>query len=689
MAQIDKRLNRFLAIKAPNMNAADGTNTMAYRVQVPFGEDSKDGDGTYNSDYIVNSYSMLGHELAAMSKDGIDDDTKKIIEKLKSNEKNMQGDQSGAYKGTASIMNPFAFTRLYGAKGGAFLTDKRNRRKYYEIDGNDDGHYAKNPTTGNIMKWGSQDKYGRHTYQWQDFIFSKYWNIIPNNRLITLRRFTQPTYDNLNFPTMDDAASVTIHPVATAVTYFGDGTENTLSDILAFSAAMNWEPAEGDIWDTTGNAPSMEELNKATGWDKFFGTGIVNASTVLGLIGNNVKGQGNENFDANAAKGLPPDPYYSGAYTNRVLGPLNCINKVWKRKRGLEFKMDNLKLNFDYVSRPFNGWNTKAVLLDILSNFLVMGYASGVWWGGSHRFHIQPAMYPFNDEKARQALWSGKVLGKDGAAQVFVNNFKEKLSSGLSGAGGSGVGNIFKNLADTAASLMGDLMGAMGLGDTKVGEFLTGRGDKNNGAKNMANNVSEMVASTIQARIGPLPYLNNMKSILTGEPVGDWHLVIGNPMNPIAEIGNLICKDIEIKFSDELGPDDFPIGFRATITLAHGMGRDRDGIEAMFNKGAGRIYELPDKYSSSADGQTKVDKVTDIKGYGGYNWQSVPKVPAASTWSQAGGTDNTHTETQRDAYVAVGIPGFVPSTLNVRSALRNQDTAIVHHIMPWQTKIVL
>lgn len=81
-------------------------------------------------------------------------------------------------------------------------------------------------------------------------------------------------------------------------------------------------------------------------------------------------------------------------------------------------------------------------------------------------------------------------------------------------------------------------------------------------------------------------------------------------MNPIAMIGNLVCDSLKIDFDDELGPDDFPIGFTATITLKHGMPRDRDAIESMFNRGAGRIYEISDDMSSSADKQTKVDDQT-------------------------------------------------------------------------------
>jgi hypothetical protein len=438
----------------------------------------------------------------------------------------------------------------------------------------------------------------------------------------------------------------------------------------------------------------MSSLNDATKWDKFYGEGIINAATVLGFLGKN-NGGGNAHFDKNADKGLPLDPYEQGKYSNRILGPVNKINTVYKRdKTGLHFSMEGLKLTFEYVARPFGNINPKAALLDILSNILVMAYSSGVFFGGSHRFFIDPKRYPFIDEKARRAMFKGKILGEDGAARILVKNYQNVLSEGLGvdskDSALSGAQKIFKNLFDFGMAELGNLAKAMDIKwdwlDNKANE-----GNNNPTAANLKKNFEEQIASTVQGRVGQIPFLNNMRAILTGEPVGDWHLVIGNPMNPIAEIGNLICKDLSITFSDELGPDDFPIGFKAEITLEHGMPRDRDGIEAMFNRGMGRIYELPDKYASSADGQTNVDKYTNTKGSGAYTWQSAPAVPAANTYSVKGQMDNNGP--QRDAYnypngdVAVS---FVSPKLNLNDLFYKRSMGTIYHaIMPWQTKVVM
>ncbi len=75
-------------------------------------------------------------------------------------------------------------------------------------------------------------------------------------------------------------------------------------------------------------------------------------------------------------------------------------------------------------------------------------------------------------------------------------------------------------------------------------------------------------------------------------------------------IGNLICDNIEVEFGNELGPDDFPLDVKIIVNLEHGMARDRDAIQSMFNRGMGRIYDLPDNLVGSADYETKVDRVT-------------------------------------------------------------------------------
>ena len=97
--------------------------------------------------------------------------------------------------------------------------------------------------------------------------------------------------------------------------------------------------------------------------------------------------------------------------------------------------------------------------------------------------------------------------------------------------------------------------------------------------------------------------LMQLPALLQGGPVGEWHLTVGNPFNPMMEIGNLVCTNLQIEFGEEMGPDDFPLEMKATVSLEHGMPRDRSSIESMFNRGGGKIYQIPDEYQfGGADG---------------------------------------------------------------------------------------
>jgi len=115
---------------------------------------------------------------------------------------------------------------------------------------------------------------------------------------------------------------------------------------------------------------------------------------------------------------------------------------------------------------------------------------------------------------------------------------------------------------------------------------------------------NRMMAATV------MPQINAGGNILVGEPTGEWHLTIGNPLNPIMVIGNLICSEMKVDWDEELGPDDFPEGFTVEYTIEHAMPRDNDAIQSMFNRGMGKFYVLPDYISTSSDHTTYVDKYT-------------------------------------------------------------------------------
>jgi len=548
------------------------------------------------------------------------------------------------FTGVQSLINTYSITKLYGSEGGEYLVDKKGQRKWYEIDTTQDGKlaYSLNPTTTSIINWGEGDPYRRTPYHFSDFVFCKYWNIVPNNRMLTLRRYPAPIIDNLKFPGMDgntnsgtpsaqsdagytnspteepildtaigkegvneDQGSgkrVDFPPMATVISYFGEETGNQLSDILKFTTGFNWGEVEANVFEVgTQSNPDME-----SGPAGLFG-GLGSMAKMLNIA--------TGNFDTNAILNqgeLPPDPYDGGPYENRIIGPVNAITKVRKREKGLQYE-SKITLNFEYVARPIGGVNTKAVLLDIISNFLVIGSATAMFWGGQHRFMGQPQRYPFiGGDKGIQQWYRGDPLGW---GQTSMESFASKI------VGAGGLLDLTKNFFQT-------LLGGLGSGDNDI---MGGMKNLLSG-DNIAGNI--LRAKAAERSNGQIPYLTGLRALLIGEPVGEWHLTIGNPLNPIAMIGNLICDNIEVEFGNELGSDDFPLEVKITVNLEHGMARDRDAIQSMFNRGMGRIYDLPDAMVGTADQETHVDRYTVNAGVTGRSpgdWRSGTVIGGAAT----------------------------------------------------------
>ena len=101
-----------------------------------------------------------------------------------------------------------------------------------------------------------------------------------------------------------------------------------------------------------------------------------------------------------------------------------------------------------------------------------------------------------------------------------------------------------------------------------------------------------------------------IQAFLTGDPTGQWHLTVGNPMNPMLVCGNLCLINASFKFEGPIGYEGFPSKLKMTVELEPGRPRDKSEIESMFNAGRGRFYLQPEVEGKS------LDDVLDISQYG-------------------------------------------------------------------------
>lgn len=429
-----------------------------------------------------------------------------------------------------------------------------------------------NPNAANIIDWANKTSSisitGFQPYAMTDFMFCKYYGKIPNNRLVTLRRYPFPIDDQIKI--RKDGLYHSPIPIAQAVTWFGGDTKNILSQI----GVLNWSMPFAKInalggtvskgtqaQNIDGNEMLMDDLLKFA--DKIDGLGpVVNGlkKISVALLGSNAQYQsviGTEKKLQQYAKELYTA---DGPYWNRIFGPVNVIHESTQRQRGMQTNWEKpFPLNFHYQFRSFNGLSPKIVALDLISNFLNLTYNDAQFLGQLARYF--PKVGLKFDETINEVL--GGLLTK------------ASISLGADLAGD--MITLIALLKEAAAAATG--LAAAQFKDPKT----------------LAARVAQV--ATMDALQTAVPAMIPIRSALSDRPVGEWHLVVGNPLNPIMVMGDLICKGCTMVFDEEFGPDDFPTGVTFTLSLSQGKPRDKISIERMFNLGesqlAGSILRAP------------------------------------------------------------------------------------------------
>lgn len=458
--------------------------------------------------------------------------------------------------GVPSFINPYAvlaFPSKFGEDSSpynAIIDDPTSNVKFSSPSV---GNKNLDPTVYNLVNQppdGTSNLYEAKTpYRYTDFLYCKHYGKIPNNYLITLRRYPAPTYDNLAIPLTDkdgysrkqnSSGQSAFKPIAQAVTWIGEEPENKLSSLLGFEVNMNWKKVESQVESVYGNEQDASEGPKAfQGAAKFL--------AILNSVAGKEGGVGSS-FDQQNSR---YDPYVVGPYSNRVYGPVNVIASTFKRDRGLEFKQ-SFTLNFEYSLKSIANINPKAAMLDIMANMLTLTYNNAAFWGGANRYFAQKPVIPFLGGPGGMNAWyKGDPVG-----------FSRHVGKAIAGAA--------KELSDLFADLLSDPIESL---------------------KKLAGGAPGLAMKLLGR--GRAPDIVAFKALLTGEPIGEWHMVVGNPYSPILRVGNLICTGAKFQFNDTIGADNFPTELKVAISLEHGRPRDQGDIESMFNDGNGRIYYAP------------------------------------------------------------------------------------------------
>jgi hypothetical protein len=412
-----------------------------------------------------------------------------------------------------------------------------------------------NPTASKIIQMteGIADNYG-YAYSYSDFALTRYFGKIPNNMMITLRRFSFPCPDDIISPKSMGGESVPQPDIARAITWMGESTGNNLSDIMKFSHGFNWKEAEAKVQ----TLQSQTKSRSGTFGARIAGDRLLSAAASAA--------QGKDAYETASADANAGYDSFTNTYPNHVFGPINVINKVLMREQGMTFNQE-FSLKFEYELRDLGGSNPKILMMDQLANILALTYNNAPFWGGAVRYIGDGSITkPLGDiEKIRNGDFGGfmqTVLqditksGRGASLTQMFDNVKDGLKK-------NGIGKVFGNL----------------LGGGLMKMFNTPQGGQ------------------------------AVQSLLTGDSTGQWHVTIGNPLNPIAVMGNMACTDTEVNFEGAMGPNDFPERMVVIVKLKPARPRDKAEIESMFNLGRGRFYIQP---SDSVD----INAVTDVDAYG-------------------------------------------------------------------------
>jgi hypothetical protein len=471
-----------------------------------------------------------------------------------------------------SLFNMWTVHRYANRVGGdKFSTAAMNGADYNKPvfqGAGDKNNMILNPTAKNIVEYSSTTGGECFTYAYSDFIQMEHYGLISNDYLITLRRFAYPVPDDILSPSQqgtDPKKKVdTSQPdLARAVTWLSPALGNDLKEILKFKTGFKWTEAKSEIQDAQSRTADRGIVG-----DK------INASPLASAIESGLNGF--TSVQAKQVRNQGQVDHMKETYPNKVFGPLNIIDTVMARDKGLVFEQE-FKLTFHYDLKAYPGTSPKVAFMDTLANVLALTYNNAPFWGGAVRYSGNGSTgKPFGD---MSKLASGDYAGYIGS-----------IADTLAGMGG----NFMDQLKKTASNIGSGAGMNKILGDSSILENIVGGG--------------------MMKLLGGPSGGDIIKAFLTGDPTGQWHVTIGNPMNPIIVCGNLGLQDSQVSFEGPLGFEGFPTKMKVEITLKPGRPRDKGEIESMFNAGRGRMYLQPEWGENGEE--INVDAMINVDAYG-------------------------------------------------------------------------
>lgn len=406
---------------------------------------------------------------------------------------------------------------------------------------------------------------GREVYNYSDFMYCKHLGKIPNNYMITLRKFPAPCSDHIN-RTVDGENYEHYPDMGRLITWIGtpgNEMEKTLSYNYSVETKTLTAPSAAEPYATAGHSGGEGIAGMLAVLDGTYGKEVA-ASGGMGykgeentfaqhLLGSNTQNGGAGKFGSGFERNveLRDQNRLIPSMANKIM-QVKAIGASERDAKGLPFLPD-IELQFDYELRSYDGINGRSAMLDLLGNILMVTYTQGEFFAGSYRTNCMAT------------------------SNIYANLPVFKSS-------GTDVGETLSNMWDSFGFVLDKQFGF------KSGASLKDNWNSfKNALSNIGNNLMALFANGLINKLGR-PQKFAFTSMISPAPTGQWHLTVGNPRNPILSIGNLILTKATITHSGPLGLDDFPTNLTVKVTLEHAKPRDSVAIEAMYLHGDNRIY---------------------------------------------------------------------------------------------------
>lgn len=443
------------------------------------------------------------------------------------------------------------------------------------------------------LSQGEVPELGLATYRYIDFMYCKDLGKIPNNRLITLRKFPAPVGDNIfkeshpkNSSEFTKKVMKGLPDIGRLITWF-DNEDNKLEDICKYQYHASWKEFTSEIQQQARTERDDGLVTKLAN----FCSPQNNKMVLDGFSGNTgLLSMGASFFGLSPSLTDKVDQPYYGLETltnydkNRIYEPQDKIWSTHKYEGRLEFSQE-ITLTFRYQLRSYSNINPRAAMLDLIGNIQAVTYRRGSFWGGEIKMYGPQAN---NSIFAKADAWIDKGFDELGGiwARLKEGNFSIETIQGLIESAVNTAGQALEGAADTAK---GYIPGSSEEARNTANDMAE-KGGKKLDELNQKYKFTSAIKGMLKNQLGR-PQIYALNSLLTGEEVGPWHLTIGNPRNPIMSIGNLILENSEVQHYGPLGIDDFPTELRVTVTLKHARPRDSVEIQKMYTKGMSSIYK--------------------------------------------------------------------------------------------------